>query len=596
MACLMVFAVGTASGADVENCEAMLERAEQIRQMREHDAVAGVDAANDWLDEAGPATRQACPQAVAQMFRARATNLTVLGELRAALEDIEYGMNVLDASEADFPREVAALHLAAGVAHWELEQHDLAVGHYLQAIQLNEQLGDIEGMARAAGNLGNLYNTLGNFDQARTYHLRALDGFEQAGNQVAQAGTLLNLAALDYRQGAIARREGRVEHAPEFEQSALDLGRQALALFETLENPLGIAIASNSVASTLNNLGKHEQALDYYQRALEIRRAVGERLGIAQSKLDMGRAMTRLGRFSEAGELFDAAEPLIPDDISSLAADWLEARVELAEAQGDHRLALAIHRDLLDMRIAIAEDQVALRVEAKRLDFESERQTQQVELLQSEATIRELELARQRITSFAAIAVAGALLVPILLLWRLNRQGRRLGRALEVAARTDALTGLANRREMDRRIADFLASGAIQPERTAALILIDADDFKRINDRLGHLQGDEVLTRLAEVLRDTLGQRGQLARWGGEEFLVMAPDHDPQAAHELAETLRGAVTQAGIRAGNQLVTITLGVTLLKANEAIDPALARADRALYRGKHLGKNRVAIDSEH
>lgn len=575
------------------DCDALIEQAEELRQLREHDARAGVSGVDEALAGLSDAARLVCPAGVAQLLRARATNLTVLGDLDAALTDIDRGLAIMADSDVDAPEHVAALHLTAGVARWEREEHDLAIGHYLQSLELSEQAGDLAGAARAAGNLGNLYNTLSEFDLARDFHARALAGFEQVGNQVGQAGTLINLAALDFRQAEQAGRSGGGERVRELHLNALNYGREALALFEALENPLGIAYAANNVASALDYLDRPDESLAFHQRALDIRRDVGDLTGVIRSLTTMSGALIRLGRLDEAAELLAEAESLTPEDTPALAEDGARRQVQLAEARGDFEAALAWQKELTLLRSRISESQMGLRVEEMRLGFEAEQREQQLELLRNEAVIRELQLDRQRFASALAGTVAVGLLILLVLMVRMYRQGRTMSQALEVAARTDSLTGLANRREMDGRIADFEASAADRPDRQAALMLIDADDFKQINDRLGHQQGDEVLVRLAEVLKQTVGKRGRIARWGGEEFLVLVPDCDRQQAEDFAEELRRVVNEAHISAGGQPVTITVGVSLYTSSQSTKDALIRADAALYRGKSAGKNRVVFE---
>ncbi len=579
------------------DCQRILDRAEQWRQLREHDAATGVARATEDFDGLDNAARRACPTGAAQLLRARATNLTVLGQAEQALTDVDRGLAIIADSGVEAPAHLAALHLTAGVAHWELEAHDRAIGHYLQSLELSEQAGDIDGMARAAGNLGNLYNTLADFERAREFHGRAFAGFEQVGNQIGQAGTLINLAALDFRAAGQSLSEGNADQARLWQQSALNNARQALALFEGLGNPLGIAYAANNVASALEQLDRPEESLRYHQRALEIRRQVGDRLGVARSLNTMSAALIRLGRLDEAASLLEEAGEVIPADNLTLSEERAQRLVDLARARGEYADALAWQEEVTRLRGRMNENQVGLRVEEMRLAFESEQREQQLDRLRTDAMIRELELDRQRIASALALTAAVALFLLLVLMFRLYRQGQRMTRALELAASTDPLTGLNNRREMDRLLADLALSADGAPAKSAALMLIDADDFKRINDTLGHQQGDQVLVRLAEVLTAAIGHEGRVARWGGEEFLVLLPDCDLVRGEAMAERLRRAVSQADIVAGGNKVTVTIGLTLFDRSESATAALSRADAALYRGKMAGKNRVVVEeTEH
>jgi diguanylate cyclase (GGDEF)-like protein len=174
----------------------------------------------------------------------------------------------------------------------------------------------------------------------------------------------------------------------------------------------------------------------------------------------------------------------------------------------------------------------------------------------------------------------------------------RLVRRLQHLSRHDSLTGLLNR----RALLSALASEQARVRRGAApwaLLLIDVDHFKRVNDLHGHGVGDQVLSRVAQVLRQSAREVDTVARMGGEEFCVLAPMTPLHGAALLAERLRHAVETSAHETGDVAVTISIGVTLASpgVTEPADVAVARADVALYRAKAAGRNRVEmpLDSE-
>ena len=172
-----------------------------------------------------------------------------------------------------------------------------------------------------------------------------------------------------------------------------------------------------------------------------------------------------------------------------------------------------------------------------------------------------------------------ALMVTLLLYRHFWGDERRQGRDLAHLALTDELTGLPNRRAV---------SEAFGRAPDAALLLLDLDDFKRINDRYGHPEGDRVLWHVGRVLGEALGPRGTLGRWGGEEFLVLLPGHSLEDALPVAERLRRAVQDDG--GGPEPLSISVGVAAPHPGEAFGSLLRRADRAIYRAKGAGKNTV------
>jgi diguanylate cyclase (GGDEF)-like protein len=161
---------------------------------------------------------------------------------------------------------------------------------------------------------------------------------------------------------------------------------------------------------------------------------------------------------------------------------------------------------------------------------------------------------------------------------------RRLAQRL---ATTDALTGTANRRSFTDLVGALSGSGAT----THGLLLVDIDHFKSLNDRHGHLVGDDVLREVARRLGGALPS-ASVARWGGEEFAVLCSDGGSERAiDERAEVLRARVAAAPIPTSDGAVrcTVSVGATTWTMTESFEDALRRADGALYEAKALGRNR-------
>lgn len=157
-------------------------------------------------------------------------------------------------------------------------------------------------------------------------------------------------------------------------------------------------------------------------------------------------------------------------------------------------------------------------------------------------------------------------------------------------ARKDALTGISNRLAMTEVIKhEFLM---YKRDKTCfAIILIDIDHFKEINDNFGHKQGDLVLKRFAQLLQQAVRQTDFVARFGGEEFLVLLPNTD-DAAHAVAEKIRSSIENA-VFAINRQITVSLGVAITRPDDHTqDDLIHRADVALYRAKNGGRNRVVM----
>jgi len=162
----------------------------------------------------------------------------------------------------------------------------------------------------------------------------------------------------------------------------------------------------------------------------------------------------------------------------------------------------------------------------------------------------------------------------------------------EVADR-DPLTGLANRRYLDRMLAHFLEK-LDRSGQPFSLIMSDLDHFKQINDTWGHVIGDQALVQFAAVLQNQCRSVDLVARFGGEEFVVLLPGLTLETATQVAERLRkSAVTATPESLGERNLTASFGVTEAVLGEPASQVLSRADTALYRAKSLGRDRVEVE---
>ncbi|MFC7297152.1 GGDEF domain-containing protein [Herminiimonas aquatilis] len=170
----------------------------------------------------------------------------------------------------------------------------------------------------------------------------------------------------------------------------------------------------------------------------------------------------------------------------------------------------------------------------------------------------------------------------------LNGKLQQLTSELDYKARHDNLTGVLNRGAVFDRAEHYLTKNML------ALIVLDIDFFKRINDDFGHPTGDAVLRELVQKLKSALNGVGEIGRVGGEEFTVLLPDITLEDAVEIAECIRLAIASESFSCfPRPHVTASFGVSWSQANCDFEDAYGRADAALYNAKHSGRNRVEAD---
>ncbi len=175
--------------------------------------------------------------------------------------------------------------------------------------------------------------------------------------------------------------------------------------------------------------------------------------------------------------------------------------------------------------------------------------------------------------------------------YRLRKRVSAQRAQLEELVRTDSLSGLLNRRSWEEAVTvEFMRHR--RNGESAALLLIDLDNFKAVNDRLGHLAGDEVIRGLARVLRETLRAHDVPGRYGGDEFVVVLPEADINSARQIAERLRAQFAAAVARGAIPgPCSLSIGMAMIGVGVG-SPAqwVERADRALYDAKHGGRDRT------
>ncbi|MEM4647946.1 MAG: GGDEF domain-containing protein [Candidatus Pacearchaeota archaeon] len=160
----------------------------------------------------------------------------------------------------------------------------------------------------------------------------------------------------------------------------------------------------------------------------------------------------------------------------------------------------------------------------------------------------------------------------------------------------DVLTGLWNRSLLNDILGKEV-SRAIRHKKTFSIMLIDIDDFKKYNDKFGHLQGDEALKTVTGVIIKNIRKEDFAVRFGGEEFLIVLPETNAAKALNVAKRIREIINNTEIKPirknlpqGYEKVSVSIGISEFKGN--INEALEKADKALYKAKKLGKNKIVI----
>lgn len=471
---------------------------------------------------------------------------SLLGEVAVALALYR---ELIDRVEAGSALHADLLH-AAAIIYDAQGAYELALGHLIEALKHRRALGDHKGEARALNSIGIIFGRSGDHAQSLYYYEQALARFRELGDTMNAALTLNNLGIAHKNLGAY--------------QMACERYLAALELFDQLGHTLGRGAASGNLAVVKGLMGHDGEAEALFDEALARIQQVGHRAFELELRLDYAELHLRGGRPEAALEHLQAARQLA----EQLDAKPARARAQLALAEtykqlGDFAMAyqqLWRHHQLNQEVSAQAAER---RLQALKVHFQLEQAERDREIYR----LRNVEL-KQALDQLAQQA-----------------------RLLEQQATRDPLTGLYNRRYLDKVLAEELER-SLRYHHPLSVAIADIDFFKRINDRFSHAVGDEVLKTLAEIFTTTTRTVDVVARFGGEEFVVLFRNTPLAQAARAAEKMRAAVAGYPWQEIHPelKVTVSIGVAERGALATAQALLDAADKQLYRAKHEGKNRV------
>jgi diguanylate cyclase (GGDEF)-like protein len=449
--------------------------------------------------------------------------------------------------------------------------------------------------AIAAVELCDDFNMTGNTRAGMPYCERSTSAWRALGDSF-DLGRALNLEA--HARRALGQ----------YEQAAT-LFKEARQLFIRNGDTSFASTIGANLASVYIDLKRPAEALELLRQALAAETRGGRFDNALRSRLDIARALVKLNRPQEAlTEVTAAIADAHAHGWKAKLADLLATQAKLARDSGDLQLALSAQDQIIALQSSAGEQahstamaELEARYAARErelrigeLEQENRRRELELQTARAAATEDEINLQRQRLRLAIAALAALALSLSSALLYQMWRSQRRKAEALRAETLHDALTGVENRRSFLRRMGEALAKPSAPP-RLDALMILDLDHFKQINDRGGHLFGDQVLIAVVACLERTLAGRAHLARLGGEEFGVLGVGLGASDGLRLAEQLRTAVSLLPFRLGEDEVRITISIgfavhdcELHRHNQS--SWLGAADLALYSAKAHGRNRV------
>jgi len=527
-------------------------------------------------------------------------------------------------------------------------EFDSAVAHEQRSLELQAKFGDERNVARALSNLGTIARDRGDFAQALDSQLQSLAIRERVDDSLEL--TLRNLALIyrDLGDDAMTRKyftraiEVATRHG-DYSNYASTLGTYASYLVDVGEFGPALAAADEALAvarvignrpaagfdlldsgRALLGLKRLPEASARLHKALEMGRLLDQQEIVARSLVALSEAALEGGDRAQAHKLLDESYMSVrASQYKPVLAQAYALGERLAVAEGQPTLAL----DYAHKRAALREDLLGTRANRHLSLLESQyakaASDQQLALVTKDNQLQASRLMQQQSQRNFGIAVVVALCALLGMLALRFFGVRRLNHALSVrnaeieaqrsalsaanqrlenqakelyqAAITDPLTGVFNRghlmRQLDARMLDSERNG-----QELALLLVDFDHFKQINDARGHLFGDRVLIAGVQTLRQWIEPSDLLGRYGGEEFIAVIIGRDVVGVRALAESLRVRVAETLATIVPELkaiATVSIGVAMLSQlpkPARLEMLIEAADKAVYTAKANGRNRV------
>jgi diguanylate cyclase len=421
-----------------------------------------------------------------------------------------------------------------------------AMEEIMTALEVAEASADLTARMLSTGTAGTVYYYLEQYDHCLEFCERAAEMARIIGDEITNGAMIDTMACANMCLAEAARTAGDEYIAEALSLVAQGQSREAIGIARRLGHRRHEVIALGNLAESLSFSGRTDEALELLSGwRIDPAR---ESQSIITHLLDArGSACLASGRYDEAIGHLRAAMAAAESKASRMVS--AEHLADAYERKGDLRAAL----DTYKMFHALSRE------------------------VSSEAAQRSGSIAVVRLETARAKAAAEEERARVTALQHANQE--LLRQSLE-----DPLTGLANRRHLDELTAEGLAGHAI--------LLVDVDHFKRVNDEHSHLVGDRVLRLLAGLLRSACRSQDTVVRFGGEEFAVLLAGSDLASATATAERLRSEVAAHEWDAAAPGLAVTVSIGLALGDESNDPAvvLGHADERLYAAKRAGRNRV------
>lgn len=439
--------------------------------------------------------------------------------------------------------------------------HASAIFHFQAALPVAKQLNDEARRAKVLEGLGTAYLALDGFEEALDTFRSAAEAAQRTKLNDTRAIALGRLARTWSRWGVYAERNGKPAVARRRYAKCLEVAEVNAAWVYRHAGPVACAIyRSNHALAFLQN-GRFKEALVLLRRNLKSDAVKGNPRRLAATFATWGHLEIKRDNPGSAVVYLETAVGMLEKGgLRDLLVDVRDLMANAYEANGDLKLALEERRKQILLIRLLGNQVLATRVRLAKMERE---------LTRSRATTRKLVARAQALDEEAG-------------------RWRRSAGSWREKASIDPLTGLNSRRVLE----DLLAADGAGAGKARAVIMLDIDHFKKVNDTFGHQVGDVVLAQVAQAVLSVLGAGDTAFRSGGEEMIVLPKSAARQRAIDLASAIRAAVEARDWESMHNALRVTASVGIAATRGPLSEVIEAADGALYRAKRGGRNRVEI----
>lgn len=451
-----------------------------------------------------------------------------------------------------------------------------------QAYQLEQQLGNQANLSYVSNSLANLYAdpAIADYKEAVAMYQQTLAYHKQQKNQQDEATALYNLGSTYESMGDL--------------DQALYYLQQALVVEEQRAQPEDIAYTKRAMARVLTKTGKANEAIKLLNEAILYYQKSGNIEHLAYCQLSRAISYMALQQWPAAEQdLMLAADYFRQNPNPRFEARLYKEYASMAAAQQQWQKAFLLQQQQLERDSYLQQQLLDNRTSALKTQLQTEKIQREKELLAQKNQLQQQQLQdAETLRRWQVTALIFAVLLIVTLLVLMQKQ-KKLSAQLRDLALLDELTRLPNRRHTVA-MAEQLWQQSSQSGQPLAVLALDIDFFKKVNDSFGHQAGDLVLKRVGHCLRTGLRPQDKVGRVGGEEFLLLLPNTSSSQATEIAQRLCQLVADLNFDelAPAQQVTVSIGIAGRTSQQDLLALWHQADTALYQAKQQGRNRAVL----